>query len=113
MRYFEKMELALSRRLEELRDRLIELTVALPDDRADKAYDDGFYARLTEEDADRMLPEQLPSVQDVLSAIRRAEDRLWDARCERRFARETGTEMIPGQLTMPGFRPAPALRQAS
>lgn len=113
MTCYEKMEDRLNRRLDELRDRLIELTVDLPNDRTDPAFDRGFYAHLTEAETDGVLPELLPAVQDVLTAIRRAEDRLWDVRCEKRGAKEATAEAIPGQIMLLGFGAAAELRRVS
>lgn len=113
MNYLEKIEARLSRRIEELRERLEELTAALPN-RMDAGYDDSFYARLTAEETDRVLPELLPTVQDVLTALRRAEASLWDAQCEARLAvRATAVETLPGQIVLAGFGDTVALKLAS
>lgn len=113
MNRLEQIEARLSRRIEELHDRLEELTAALPG-RMDAGYDAGFYARLTAEETDRVLPELLPSVQDVLTAIRRAEAKLSDVQCEARLAaRPSGAVPLPGQIVLAGFGDVAALKLAS
>lgn len=113
MTYLEKIEARLARRIEELRERLEELTAALPN-RMDAGYDAGFYASLTAEETDSVLPELLPTVQDVLTAIRRAEAKLWDVQCEQRLSeRLCAADVLPGQIVLAGFGDAAALKLAS
>lgn len=93
-------ELLLTRRIEELGDRLEELSA--PNDPMDGGYDRSFYATMSDAETDHVLPEHLFTVQDVLAALRRAKDALYDLRCERRLAAEQESA-IPGQLTFAGF----------
>ena len=94
----------LSKRLEELRSRLEELMEVLPSDPLSADYDRGFYSRSAAENNDYVLPEHFSTVQDVLYAIQRAEDKLWDIKCEARLAEERSSAcVIPGQLAFLGF----------
>lgn len=94
------LERALTRRIDELTDRLEEL--CLPNDPLRGDYDRGFYAALTPAETDYVLPEHLATVQDVLSALRRARARLDELRAALYPAREKGGA-IPGQLILSGF----------
>ena len=85
-------ELLLTSRLAELNDRLEELRGG--DDR-------GFFAALAAAETDYVLPEHLSTVQDVLNAIRRAQEKLTGL-CH---AAPRG-ESIPGQLVFAGFADA-------
>lgn len=103
----------LLQRLEDLNGRLAELSERLPRSCLDERYDRRFYARLTNEAADAVIPAHLFTVEDVLTAIRRVKARLSDLRCGRQRAEEgfaAGT--IPGQLVFAGFAGAP-LKRAS
>ena len=103
----------LLQRLEDLNGRLAELSERLPQSCMDERYDRRFYARLTNEAADAVIPAHLFTAQDVLTAIRAAQAKLDGLRCVRRRAGEqpaAGT--IPGQLVFAGFADAP-LRRAS
>lgn len=95
-----RQERLLTRRIEELNDRLEELNA--PNDPLRGDYDRSFYASCAAAETDYVLPEHLCTVQDVLAALRRAKDKLYDLRCERRLqaARE---RVIPGQLAFAGF----------
>ena len=96
-------ELLLTRRISELGDRLEELNTT--NDPMDGGYDRGFYATMSADATDHVLPEHLFTVQDVLAALRRAKDALYELRCARRLAaaRESA---IPGQLVFAGFASA-------
>lgn len=96
-------ELLLTRRISELGDRLEELNT--PYDPMDGGYDRGFYATMADAATDHVLPEHLFTVQDVLAALRRAKDALYDLRCTRRLA-EAREDEIPGQLAFAGFATA-------
>ena len=98
-------EQALAWRIEDLNGRLRELSERLPSDRMDEKYDRRFSAKLTGEQLDHTIPAQLYTVEDVLHAIRRAEDRLWCLRCDRRemWDHEKREAVIPGQIVMIGF----------
>ena len=103
----------LLQRLEDLNGRLAELSGTLPQSCLDERYDRRFYARLTNEAADAVIPAHLFTVEDVLTAIRRAKAKLSDLRCARRYAEEPlAAGMIPGQLVLTGFADAP-LKRAS
>lgn len=103
----------LLQRLEDLRGRLAELSERLPRSCLDERYDRRFCARLTNEATDTVIPAHLFTVEDVLTAIRRAEAKLSDLRCARRRAEERlAAGMIPGQLVFAGFADA-LLRRAS
>ena len=94
----------LVQRLEDLDGRLAELTERLPQSCMDERYDRRFYARLTSEATDAVIPAHLFTVEDVLTAIERAKAKLSEARCERQRAEERlAAEMIPGQLVFAGF----------
>ena len=86
-------ELLLTSRLAELNDRLEELRGG--DDR-------GFYATLAAAETDYVLPEHLPTVQDVLNAIRRAREKLNALRDTLRIVTADDVT-IPGQLALDGF----------
>ena len=63
-----------------------------------------FQYQSTAENNDYVLPEHLSTVQDVLYAIQRAEDKLWDVRCEARLAEQKPvSNVIPGQITLFGY----------
>lgn len=94
----------LSKRLEELQSRLEELMEVLPSDPLSADYDRCFYSQSAAENNDYVLPEHLSTVQDVLYAIQRAEDKLWDVRCEARLAEQKPvSNVIPGQITLFGY----------
>jgi len=93
-------EQRLTRRIEELNDRLAEL--GAPNDPLRGGYDRSFYASMSDAETDHVLPEHLYTVQDVLAALRRAKDALYDLRCERRLA-AAREEAIPGQLAFALF----------
>ena len=94
----------LLQRLEDLNGRLAELRERLPQSCMDERYDRRFYARLTKEAADAVIPAHLFTVEDVLTAIERAKAKLSDLHCERQRAEEQlAAEMIPGQLVFAGF----------
>ena len=94
----------LLQRLEDLYGRLEELRERLPQSCLDEAYDRHFYARLTKEATDTVIPAHLFTVEDVLTAIGRAKDRLDELRREQQLAaREFASGMIPGQLMLSGF----------
>ena len=103
----------LLQRLEDLNGRLAELTGRLPQSCMDERYDRRFYARLTNEATDAVIPAHLFTVEDVLTAIRRAKAKLDDLRCTRqRAAERPAAGTIPGQLAFAGFAGAP-LKRAS
>ena len=103
----------LLQRLEDLNGRLAELSERLPRSCMDERYDRRFYARLTDEAADAVVPGHLFTVEDVLTAIRGAEAKLSGLRRARRNAgEELAAGMIPGQLAFAGFAGAP-LKRAS
>ena len=103
----------LLQRLEDLNDRLAELSERLPQSCMDERYDRRFYARLTNEAAETVIPAHLFTVEDVLTAIRGAKAKLSDLRCARRRAEEQpAAGMIPGQLAFAGFAGVP-LKRAS
>ncbi len=98
----------LLQRLEDLNGRLAELTGRLPESRLDERYDRQFYAKLTKEEADAVIPAHLFTVEDVLTAIERARSRLGDLRRERELAAgvQSVAAAIPGQLVFAGFADA-------
>ena len=103
----------LVQRLEDLNGRLAELSGRLPQSCMDERYDRRFYARLTNEAADAVIPAHLFTAQDVLTAIRRTEAKLSGLRRARRCAgEEPAAGMIPGQLVFAGFAGTP-LKRAS
>ena len=103
----------LLQRLEDLNGRLAELSEHLPQSCLDERYDRRFYARLTDEAAETVIPAHLFTVEDVLTAIHRAKARLSDLRCEQRRAGERpAAGIIPGQLAFAGFDVA-LLKRAS
>lgn len=103
----------LLQRLEDLNGRLAELSGRLPESCLDERYDRRFYARLTNEATDAVIPAHLFTVEDVLTAIRRVKARLGDLRRERQCAgEELAAGMIPGQLVFAGFAGA-RLKRAS
>lgn len=94
----------LMQRLEDLDGRLAELMGRLPNSRMDGRYDRRFYARLTREAVDAVIPAQLHTVEDVLTAIERVRDRLHDVRAEKAlFRAHADADVIPGQLVLAGF----------
>ncbi|MBQ9648077.1 MAG: hypothetical protein IJV43_06960 [Oscillospiraceae bacterium] len=94
----------LLQRLEDLNGRLAELAGRLPQSRMDEQYDRRFYARLTGEAAEAVIPAHLYTIEDVLTAIERAKAKLDDLRRERQLAAEQlAAEAIPGQLMLAGF----------
>ncbi len=98
----------LLQRLEDLNGRLAELRERLPQSCMDERYDRRFYARLTNEATDAVIPAHLFTVEDVLTAIRRAKERLDVLRLERACAEERlAADAIPGQLVFAGFADAP------
>lgn len=101
---FGRKQSRLSQRLDDLRDRLEELTGILPRDPLGERYDSCFYAAFTAEDTDYVVPEQLSTIQDVLTAIRRTEAKLWDVQCEERLAKSVpSANVISGQIVFAGF----------
>jgi len=60
-----------------------------------------------DEQLDYTIPECLYTVEDVLSAIDRAKDKLWCFQCEQREAQlaeaRQAVDMIPGQIVLIGF----------
>ena len=98
----------LLQRLEDLNGRLAELRERLPQSCMDERYDRRFCARLTNEATDAVIPAHLFTVEDVLTAIKRAKERLDALRLERARAEERLTaDAIPGQLMFAGFADAP------
>ena len=98
----------LLQRLEDLNGRLAELRERLPQSCMDERYDRRFYARLTNEATDAVIPAHLFTVEDVLTAIERAKERLEALRLERARAEERpAADAIPGQLVFAGFADAP------
>ena len=97
----------LLQRLEDLDGRLAELRERLPQSCMDERYDRRFYARLTNEATDAAIPAHLFTVEDVLTAIERAKERL-DALClERAHAAQRTADVLPGQLVFAGLADAP------
>jgi len=100
-------EESLTWRIEDLEGRLCELTENLPDNCMDEMFDRHFTSKLTSEQLDYTIPERLYTVEDVLSAIDRAKDKLWCFQCEQREARlakeRQAADMIPGQIVLIGF----------
>lgn len=98
----------LLQRLEDLNGRLAELRERLPQSCMDERYDRRFYARLTNEATDSVIPAHLFTVEDVLTAIRRAKEHLDALRLERTRAEERpAADAIPGQLVFAGFADEP------
>ncbi len=98
----------LLQRLEDLNGRLAELNERLPQSCMDERYDRRFYARLTNEATDAVIPAHLFTIEDVLTAIKRAKERLEMLRLERARAEERpAADAIPGQLVLAGFAGAP------
>ncbi|MBE6910187.1 MAG: hypothetical protein E7474_11545 [Ruminococcaceae bacterium] len=98
----------LLQRLEDLNGRLAELRERLPQSCMDERYDRRFYARLTNEATDAVIPAHLFTVEDVLTAIKRAKERLDELRLERARAEERlAADAIPGQLVFAGFADEP------
>lgn len=101
---FSRKQSRLSQRLNDLYNRLEELTGILPCDPLSERFDSSFYSTLTAEDTDYLVPEQLSTVQDVLTAIRRTEARLWDVQCEERLVKDApSVSIIAGQIAFAGF----------
>ena len=82
----------LLQRLEDLNGRLAELRERLPQSCMDERYDRRFYARLTNEATDAVIPAHLFTVEDVLTAIRRAKEHLASAGGFHSQKRERGLE---------------------
>ena len=97
----------LLQRLEDLNGRLAELRERLPQSCMDERYDRRFYARLTNEATDAVIPAHLFTVEDVLTAIERAKERLEALRLERACATQSAADVIPGQMVFAGFADAP------
>ncbi|MBR0312088.1 MAG: hypothetical protein IJQ98_06840 [Oscillospiraceae bacterium] len=97
----------LLQRLEDLDGRLAELRERLPQSCMDERYDRRFYARLTNEATDAAIPAHLFTVEDVLTAIERAKERLDALRLERAHAAQRTADVLPGQLVFAGFADAP------
>ena len=97
----------LLQRLEDLDGRLAELRERLPQSCMDERYDRRFYARLTNEATDAAIPAHLFTVEDVLTAIERAKERLEALRLERAHAAQRTADVLPGQLVFAGFADAP------
>ena len=97
----------LLQRLEDLDGRLAELRERLPQSCMDERYDRRFYARLTNEATDAAIPAHLFTVEDVLTAIERAKERLDALRLERARAAQRTADVLPGQLVFAGFADAP------
>ena len=97
----------LLQRLEDLNGRLAELRERLPQSCMDERYDRRFYARLTNEATDAAIPAHLFTVEDVLTAIERAKERLDALRLERARAAQRTADVLPGQLVFAGFADAP------
>ena len=97
----------LLQRLEDLDGRLAELRERLPQSCMDEQYDRRFYARLTNEATDAAIPAHLFTVEDVLTAIERAKERLDALRLERARAAQRTADVLPGQLVFAGFADAP------
>ena len=97
----------LLQRLEDLNGRLAELRERLPQSCMDERYDRRFYARLTNEATDAVIPAHLFTVEDVLTAIKRAKERLDALRLERARAAQSAADVIPGQMVFAGFADAP------
>lgn len=101
---FGRKQSRLSQRLNDLHTRLEELAGILPCDPLSERFDSSFYSTLTAEDTDYVVPEQRSTVQDVLTAIRRTEAKLWDVQCEERLVKDAPSAgVIAGQITFAGF----------
>lgn len=113
VRSWPTQEQLLAWRIEDLEGRLCELTGRLPNDRMDEKFDRRFYSRLADPELDCRIPAQLYTVEDVLTAIARAKDRLWSMRCDARAAQKAAEkrDQLPGQIVLFGFA-APAERLA-
>ena len=94
----------LLQRLEDLDGRLAELRERLPQSRLDERYDRRFYARLTNDALDTVIPAHIFTVEDALTAIERVKIKLGDLSREKQRAEERlAAEAIPGQLVFTGF----------
>ena len=97
----------LLQRLEDLNGRLAELRERLPQSCMDERYDRRFYARLTNEATDAVIPAHLFTIEDVLTAIERAKARLDALRLERARVAQRAADVLLGQLVFAGFADAP------
>lgn len=64
---------------------------------------------------DLAIPADLETIQDVLTAIRRTKDLLWNVQCEQKALLQAETEKqkeVPGQIVFIGFADAFAQRPA-
>lgn len=100
-------ERLLTRRLEDLDGRLQELAEKLPESRMDEKFDRRFYSKMADSGVDYAIPGDLSTIEDVLTAIARTKDKLWDLQCEERAAQrkleQETAKIIPGQAIMIGF----------
>lgn len=105
----------LSLRLEDLEGRLQELTEHLPLERKSTSYDRLFCSEMADCELDLAIPADLETIQDVLTAIRRTKDLLWNVQCEQKALLQAETEKqkeVPGQIVFIGFADAFAQRPA-
>ena len=105
----------LSLRMEDLEGRLQELTEHLPLEMESPAYDCLFCSEMADCELDHAIPTDLETIQDVLTAIRRTKDLLWNVQCEQKALLQTETEKqkeVPGQIVFIGFADAFAQRPA-
>lgn len=104
----------LSLRMEDLEGRLQELTEHLPlETDSSSAYDHQFCSEMADCELDHAIPTDLETIQDVLSAIRRTKDLLWDVQCEQKALLQAESEKqkeVPGQIVFIGFADAFAQR---
>lgn len=105
----------LSLRLEDLEGRLQDLTEHFPPERKSPAYDRLFCSEMADCELDNAIPSDMKTIQDVLTAIRRTKDFLWNVQCEQKALLQAETEKqkeVPGQIVFIGFADAFAQRPA-
>lgn len=96
----------LMERLEDLRGRLQEFLEHVPDSCMSEKYDRRFYSKLTDNEIDYATASSLQTVEDVLTAIFRTEDKLWSLQCEYHETQRTEDVLnmeVPGQVVIIGF----------
>lgn len=105
----------LSLRLEDLEGRLQDLTEHLPPERESSVYDRLFCSEMADCELDYAIPPDLETIRDMLTAIRRTKDLLWDVQCEQKALLQAEAEKqreVPGQIVFIGFADAFAQRPA-
>ena len=99
-----------SMRLEDLEGRLQELTERLPMEAGLPDHERLFCSEMANCELDYAIPSDLETIRDVLSAIQRTKDFLWNVKCELKVLMQkepANQDEIPGQVIFIGFAEMP------